>query len=39
VRERIRGGVPPSAATRDERMKWLSSGKDAEWVNGVLVFE
>ncbi|WP_309896732.1 CHAT domain-containing protein [Archangium sp.] len=39
VRERIRGGVPPSVATRDERMKWLNGGNDAEWVNGVLVFE
>lgn len=39
VRERIRGDVHPSVATRDERMKWLSSRKDSEWVNGVLVFE
>jgi len=39
VRERTRGGVPASVAARDERMKWLSGGKDAEWVNGVLVFE
>lgn len=39
VRERIREGVPASVATRDERMQWLSSKKDAEWVNGVLIFE
>jgi hypothetical protein len=39
VRERMRGGASPSVATRDERLKWLSSGEDADWVNGVLVFE
>ncbi|WP_233262272.1 CHAT domain-containing protein [Vitiosangium sp. GDMCC 1.1324] len=39
VRERSRGGVPASVAARDERMKWLNGKKDAEWVNGVLVFE
>ncbi|HYO68775.1 MAG TPA: CHAT domain-containing protein [Archangium sp.] len=39
VRERIRGGASPSMATRDERLEWLRKGKDADWVNGVLVFE
>jgi hypothetical protein len=39
VRERIRGGASPSVATRDERLEWLSRGKDSDWINGVLVFE
>jgi tetratricopeptide (TPR) repeat protein len=39
VRERIWAGSPPSVATRDERLEWLSQGKDSDWISGVLVFE
>ncbi|WP_395850889.1 CHAT domain-containing protein [Cystobacter fuscus] len=39
VRERIRRGFSPSVATRDERLMWLSTGKDSDWINSVLVFE
>lgn len=39
VRERIRGGASPSVATRDERLEWLNRNGDADWINGVLVFE
>jgi len=39
VRARIRKGVSPAAAVRDERLKWIKQGKDAAWVRGILVFE
>jgi cellulose synthase operon protein C len=39
VRERMRSGVPPAIALREERMQWLRKGKEAEWVNSVLLFE
>ena len=39
VRERIRSGASPSAATRDERLEWLSNGGGSDWVNDILVFE
>ncbi|MCY1043269.1 CHAT domain-containing protein [Corallococcus sp. bb12-1] len=39
VRERIRAGVLPSIALRDERRQWLSTSPDAGWVRDVLLFE
>lgn len=39
VRERMRSGVPPAIALREERMQWLRKGREAEWVTSVLLFE
>ncbi|RYZ38583.1 MAG: CHAT domain-containing protein [Myxococcaceae bacterium] len=39
VRDRIRTGVLPSVALRDERRQWLSASPDATWVRDVLLFE
>jgi hypothetical protein len=37
LRQRIRSGVAPAVALRDERLQWLSDSRS--WVESVLVFE
>ncbi|NMO17382.1 CHAT domain-containing protein [Pyxidicoccus fallax] len=40
VRERIRGGMRPSVALRDTRMRWLKERPgDGKWLGHVLLFE
>jgi hypothetical protein len=39
VRVRLRAGVPPAVALRDERMKWLAEEKGTDWLGSVLLFE
>jgi hypothetical protein len=39
VRERMRSGVTPALALRDERIRWLDAGRGKSWLDSVLLFE
>jgi CHAT domain-containing protein len=39
VRERMRSGVDPAVALRDERMRWLAEGRGGSWIHSVLLFD
>jgi hypothetical protein len=39
VRERIRSGIPPALALRDERVQWLRAKRGEQWLDSVLLFE
>lgn len=39
VRARIHAGVPPAEALRATRAAWVSQGRGAPWIDGVLLFE
>jgi cellulose synthase operon protein C len=39
IRERLRSGMAPKLALRDERVRWLREGRGAQWLGSVLLFE